>query len=287
MSIIRSMTGYASLRRSLPQGILTLDLKSVNNRYFEIYCKLPDEFRYFEAEFRNSLREVTSRGKFEFFLSFEPNEEQSLHLNTNLVDLLCKHLNYIKEKNQDCTINAVDLLNFQGVLVPEENMFSSIDDAIRENIKILINDFIQTRNREGERLVKTLEEKLEAIENLLVSIEENLEELVPLEREKLKDKIELLKVDVTPDRFEQEVALLAQKSDIAEEYDRIKSHIKETRNILKKGGICGKRLDFMMQEFNREANTMASKASNLNITRVAVDLKVLIEQMREQIQNIE
>ena len=100
-------------------------------------------------------------------------------------------------------------------------------------------------------------------------------------------KIELLKVDVTPDRFEQEVALLAQKSDIAEEYDRIKSHIKETRNILKKGGICGKRLDFMMQEFNREANTMASKASNLNITRVAVDLKVLIEQMREQIQNIE
>ena len=107
------------------------------------------------------------------------------------------------------------------------------------------------------------------------------------EREKLKDKIELLKVDVTPDRFEQEVALLAQKSDIAEEYDRIKSHIKETRNILKKGGICGKRLDFMMQEFNREANTMASKASNLNITRVAVDLKVLIEQMREQIQNIE
>ena len=102
-----------------------------------------------------------------------------------------------------------------------------------------------------------------------------------------KSSFELLKVDVTPDRFEQEVALLAQKSDIAEEYDRIKSHIKETRNILKKGGICGKRLDFMMQEFNREANTMASKASNLNITRVAVDLKVLIEQMREQIQNIE
>ena len=150
-----------------------------------------------------------------------------------------------------------------------------------------INKLVTARAHEGEKLKLAIQSRLESIEKELLPVEKALSELVSKEREKIKAKIAELSIEIDPNRIEQEVTLAAQKADVREEYDRLKAHIKEVRSILQTGGICGKRLDFMMQEFNREANTLASKASSLDITKVAVELKVLIEQMREQVQNIE
>ena len=287
MSTIHSMTGFASLRTTCSAGTLTIDLKSVNYRYFEVFFKLPDNLRQLESELRDRIREVAPRGKFECYLTFTPNEKQGLTLNTALVDTLTAHLKTIKDKAPDAVINAVDILNFPGVLIEDAQASEAVDSALREGFTRVLCDFTQNRGREGERLKQVILDRLSAMEELLTVIRDNLAHLVEQERVRLREKIAALKTDIPAERFEAEVALLAQKSDIAEEYDRLQSHIKEVRSILSKGGSCGKRLDFMMQEFNREANTMASKASNLDITRVAVELKVLIEQMREQVQNIE
>ncbi len=287
MNTIKSMTGYATLRHTLPEGILSMDLKSLNSRYFEIFFKLPDQFRHLESPIREKIKASTSRGRFDFYLNFIPNEKQSLTLNKELVQMLCGHLAYIQKTAEGSIVNAADILNFEGVLSPDESLRTEIDKTILEQIDPLIEEFLNTRVTEGTSLKNTILEKVALVEEHLKSIQGSLNTLVKSERDRLKERIAVLQVEVPPERFEQEVAILAQKSDITEEYDRLCSHVQEVRAILQKGGVCGKRLDFMMQEFNRETNTIASKAATLELTKIAVDLKVIIEQMREQVQNIE
>ena len=188
------------------------------------------------------------------------------HLESKLREAFQKHL---KRGKVDCYIT------------------SKIDEFILNSLETAINKLVTARAHEGEKLKLAIQSRLESIEKELLPVEKALSELVSKEREKIKAKIAELSIEIDPNRIEQEVTLAAQKADVREEYDRLKAHIKEVRSILQTGGICGKRLDFMMQEFNREANTLASKASSLDITKVAVELKVLIEQMREQVQNIE
>ena len=174
-----------------------------------------------------------------------------------------------------------------GVMQKSEDIMSDTGSAILSAFDLLLNDFDESKKAEGSRLSSVILQKVEAIREQLVPIKSVLDSLVKIQREKLTEKIAQLKVDLDPERLEGEIALLAQKSDIAEEYDRLQSHLSAVEDILKRGGECGKRLDFMMQELNRESNTMASKASSLDITKTAVELKVLIEQMREQVQNLE
>ncbi len=287
MESIKSMTGFASRRVNLPAGSLSIDLKSVNSRYFEFSCKIQEDFKYLESALRDKLKAAALRGKFELILSFTPSASSSLNLNRPFLNELCARLKDIQEIYPQGQCDLMQILLYPGVISQDESTSAVLDSQILETFDAILADLLANREREGVRLAQAIADKLNAIEQDLVPVKEMLSELTAQERAKLTERLKALPIEVDPNRLEQEVALLAQKADIAEEYDRLCSHISEVRRILKKGGACGKRLDFMMQEFNREANTMASKASNLSLTQVAVELKVLIEQMREQVQNIE
>lgn len=289
MSKIRSMTGFASLRKTIPGGELACDIKSVNGRYFEAFFKLPDNLRHLEVTLRDRLKDSAPRGKFDVSLTYTPSQGSAGTLNKDFARSMCDNVQRLKELCPEGIIQLTHLLLLPGMLTSDEKTSEQTESAILSSFDELCAQLAANREREGARLKAAIEEKLTALEAQLEPVHEQLQTLVQKERDKLKERLAnlQLKAEFDQDRLEQEVALLAQRADIAEEYDRLCSHISEVRDILQRGGSCGKRLDFMMQEFNREANTMASKASNLSITKIAVELKVLIEQMREQVQNIE
>lgn len=289
MNSIYSMTGYASLKKATEQGLLSLDIKSLNSRYFEFYFKAPDSLKYLEPIIREKIKKICNRGKIECIVAFEVNNSDLSSLNEELIDSLINKINEINSKVKNGYINTASILTFPGVLESKNKHIEEIGNAIINEFDTLLSNFNESRRREGENLKVAILNKVDNIALKLVKIKELLSTLTEDQRKKIKERLENIKnlVSIDEARLEQEVVLLAQKYDIAEEYDRLMSHIKETKVLLEKGGIIGKRLDFMMQEYNRESNTMASKSSNIEVTKIAVDLKVLIEQMREQVQNIE
>ena len=288
MSIIHSMTGSASKLVNSQLANINIDISSVNGRYLEIYLKLPDNLRHLDSKLRALCQEKLTRGKLDCYITYALNAQASLNIDANQLEALSEALNQVEKTIPNaCNLNPMEILQYPGILKQPANIQDLIDEQVLENFAKALDSLVKTRESEGEKLKQALQVRLDLIEKQADLIEAQLTNLTKIEREKILKKIEDLKIEIDPQRIEQEVAIIAQKADVEEEYDRLRAHIKEVRSILDKGGICGKRLDFMMQEFNRESNTLASKASNLDITRIAVELKVLIEQMREQVQNIE
>ena len=288
MSIIHSMTGSASKLVNSQLANINIDISSVNGRYLEIYLKLPDNLRHLDSKLRALCQEKLTRGKLDCYITYALNAQASLNIDANQLEALSEALNQVEKTIPNaCNLNPMEILQYPGILKQPANIQDLIDEQVLENFAKALDSLVKTRESEGEKLKQSLQVRLDLIEKQADLIEVQLTNLTKIEREKILKKIEDLKIEIDPQRIEQEVAIIAQKADVEEEYDRLRAHIKEVRSILDKGGICGKRLDFMMQEFNRESNTLASKASNLDITRIAVELKVLIEQMREQVQNIE
>ena len=288
MSIIHSMTGSASKLVNSQLANINIDISSVNGRYLEIYLKLPDNLRHLDSKLRALCQEKLTRGKLDGYITYALNAQASLNIDVNQLEALSEALNQVEKTIPNaCNLNPMEILQYPGILKQPANIQDLIDEQVLENFAKALDSLVKTRESEGEKLKQALQVRLDLIEKQADLIEAQLTNLTKIEREKILKKIEDLKIEIDPQRIEQEVAIIAQKADVEEEYDRLRAHIKEVRAILDKGGICGKRLDFMMQEFNRESNTLASKASNLDITRIAVELKVLIEQMREQVQNIE
>ncbi len=288
MSIIHSMTGSASKLVNSQLANINIDISSVNGRYLEIYLKLPDNLRHLDSKLRALCQEKLTRGKLDCYITYTLNAQASLNIDANQLEALSEALNQVEKTIPNaCNLNPMEILQYPGILKQPANIQDLIDEQVLENFAKALDSLVKTRESEGEKLKQALQVRLDLIEKQADLIEVQLTNLTKIEREKILKKIEDLKIEIDPQRIEQEVAIIAQKADVEEEYDRLRAHIKEVRAILDKGGICGKRLDFMMQEFNRESNTLASKASNLDITRIAVELKVLIEQMREQVQNIE
>lgn len=288
MSIIHSMTGSASKLVNSQLANINIDISSVNGRYLEIYLKLPDNLRHLDSKLRALCQEKLTRGKLDCYITYALNAQASLNIDANQLEALSEALNQVEKTIPNaCNLNPIEILQYPGILKQPANIQDLIDEQVLENFAKALDSLVKTRESEGEKLKQALQVRLDLIEKQADLIEVQLANLTKIEREKILKKIEDLKIEIDPQRIEQEVAIIAQKADVEEEYDRLRAHIKEVRSILDKGGICGKRLDFMMQEFNRESNTLASKASNLDITRIAVELKVLIEQMREQVQNIE
>ena len=288
MSIIHSMTGSASKLVNSQLANINIDSRSVNGRYLEIYLKLPDNLRHLDSKLRALCQEKLTRGKLDCYITYALNAQASLNIDANQLEALSEALNQVEKTIPNaCNLNPMEILQYPGILKQPANIQDLIDEQVLENFAKALDSLVKTRESEGEKLKQALQVRLDLIEKQADLIEVQLTNLTKIEREKILKKIEDLKIEIDPQRIEQEVAIIAQKADVEEEYDRLRAHIKEVRSILDKGGICGKRLDFMMQEFNRESNTLASKASNLDITRIAVELKVLIEQMREQVQNIE
>ena len=288
MSMIHSMTGSASKLVNSQLANINIDISSVNGRYLEIYLKLPDNLRHLDSKLRALCQEKLTRGKLDCYITYALNAQASLNIDANQLEALSEALNQVEKTIPNaCNLNPMEILQYPGILKQPANIQDLIDEQVLENFAKALDSLVKTRESEGKKLKQALQVRLDLIEKQADLIEVQLANLTKIEREKILKKIEDLKIEIDPQRIEQEVAIIAQKADVEEEYDRLRAHIKEVRSILDKGGICGKRLDFMMQEFNRESNTLASKASNLDITRIAVELKVLIEQMREQVQNIE
>ncbi|MBR8842393.1 YicC/YloC family endoribonuclease [Pseudoalteromonas sp. JC3] len=286
--MIHSMTAYARKEVKGDWGTGVWEIRSVNQRYLETFIRAPEQFRGLEPVIRERLRKHLQRGKVEVFLKFTANPAHvgQLTVNESLAKQLVESAKWLQSQSGG-DINPVDILRWPGVMEAEEVDLDTVNSELLGGFDELIEDFKAARASEGENLETMLTTRLEGVLEQVAIVEGYMPEVTKWQREKLSQKLEELKTDIDEGRLEQELIYLAQKQDVAEELDRLKSHVKETHKILKKGGACGRRLDFMMQEFNRESNTLASKSINSEITNAAVELKVLIEQMREQIQNIE
>jgi len=287
--MIYSMTAFARVETKKDWGSAVWEIRSVNQRFLETYFRLPEQFRSLEPVLRERFRKKLARGKVECALRFTANDAAvtKLSLNEELAKQVLHAADWVQSHGQSTGVNPLDVLRWPGVIAAEEADMDTIHGYVMEAFDQALNDFISARATEGEALKGMITQRLDAIEVEAEKVAARMPEIMVWQREKVQTRFEEAKVELDAGRFEQEMIMLAQKVDVAEELDRLNAHVKETRNILKKGGAVGRRLDFMMQEFNRESNTLGSKSISTDITQSAVELKVLIEQMREQIQNIE
>jgi uncharacterized protein (TIGR00255 family) len=288
--MIYSMTAYARKEVKADWGTAVWEIRSVNQRYLETYFRLPEQFRSLEPVLRERFRQRLARGKVECNLRFEanPSAKGELTINQTLANQVIKAANQVMHLTGELSrINPFQVMQWPGVMETPEQDFDIINQELLEAFDSTVAEFIEARGREGQNMKELIEQRLDAISSEAAKVRALMPEIIEWQRTRLTNKFEEAKVELDPTRIEQELIIMAQKSDVAEELDRLDSHVKETRNTLKKGGAVGRRLDFMMQEFNRESNTLASKSINTEITATGVELKVLIEQMREQIQNIE
>jgi uncharacterized protein (TIGR00255 family) len=285
------MTGFASAERVFDFGRLTWELRSVNHRYLEIGFRLPEEFRSLEPEIRRILGDHLSRGKVDATLRFTPSADaasSNLVVNHKLLGRLFELHREIGEAGgleQDPDVQS--LMRWSGVIEEQAPDPQPMHQAALELLAAAATGLQASRSREGEQMDAAIRERLDSIETHVAQVREWLPEIRDGLKTKLLTRIEDLKQPLEPGRLEQEIAFLSQKIDVDEELDRLAAHVRETRLVLERDDPVGRRLDFLMQEFNRESNTLSSKSVDSRTTQVAVELKVAIEQMREQVQNIE
>ncbi|USD37728.1 MULTISPECIES: YicC/YloC family endoribonuclease [Ferrimonas] len=287
--MIHSMTAYARGEVKADWGNASWEIRSVNQRYLETYLRLPEQFRSLEPMLRDRLRKRLARGKVEVNLRFElaENAGESIQMNEKLAAQLIDKAQHLHTMAGIGQLNLVELMRWPGVLEANERDMDAIGKELMKAFDTTVDSFLEARGSEGQALEQMIIERLDGVTEQAAFVRSRMPEIMEWQRQKLTDRLAEVKEDLDPARIEQEMILMAQKMDVAEEVDRLDAHVAETRKVLKKGGACGRRLDFMMQEFNRESNTLASKSISTDITAAAVELKVLIEQMREQIQNIE
>ena len=285
-----SMTGFARVEQTVPGGTLSIELKSVNHRYLELNFRMPDTLKAAETALRDVLKKHLSRGKIDVGIRLNTDEgsDAQLHVNVALLEQVHQALSHVQNAVPEAqAVNALDLLKWPGVMSVSPLDIEQTSATLVTLTQQAVKQLVAHRQREGEELSNAIETRLVAMSTIVAEVQNDLPDILVAQRNLLNDKIAALDVELDPQRLAQEVALLAQKADVAEELDRLNLHIEEVRHILKSKGAVGRKLDFLMQEFNREANTLSSKAIVIQTTRSAVNLKVLIEQMREQIQNIE
>lgn len=290
--MVNSMTSFARHTESGPNGQLTWEIRTVNHRYLEPHFRIPDNFRELEPQLREALKKHLGRGKIECNLRLQgERDETAIKLNTERLEELHLALQHVAAIATTANpASQLDLLAWPGVLdtTPPDNK-ALLQTALR-GFEHCLKQIHTSRSREGNSLAELITQRLSAMSEIVIQVETHLPEALAAQRQQLENRLsELLNQDngANPDRLEQEMVILAQKADVAEELDRLRTHINEVNDILTRNEPIGRRLDFMMQELNREANTLSSKALTTETTRAAVDLKVLIEQMREQVQNIE
>ncbi len=288
--MIFSMTAFARESAATNHGVLTVELRSVNHRYLDCYFKLPDALRTLESRLREQAGETLSRGKLDCLVRVQNSTSDSSEYQVNtakLEELLAAAQGVSEKLPAAAPYTALDVLQFPGVYGPPEQSEEALQEQAQALFQTALGILKENREREGEKLATLVLDRLQQVETQVTATRELMPQLMQQQRERITQRIAELDMDVDQNRLEQELVYLAQKADVDEELDRLDAHIGEVRRTLKKGGTCGRRLDFLMQELNREANTLSSKSFSANTTQNAVELKVLIEQMREQIQNIE
>ncbi|MFW8591245.1 YicC/YloC family endoribonuclease [Glaciecola sp. 2405UD65-10] len=287
--MICSMTGFARTELKADWGTAVWEIRSVNQRYLETFYRIPENFRSLEPSLRDRLRKKLQRGKVECSLRITFNESNAtgLTVNEDLAKKLISAAQWAQMNGAEGNINPSDILKWPGVIASAEADMDSIQKELLGLFDSALKEFVQSRASEGENMKALIEQRLSAISDEATKVEGHMPAILEWQKDRIRAKFNEAKIELDDNRVEQEMILIAQKSDVAEELDRLRSHVSETQKIMAKGGAIGRRLDFMMQEFNREANTLGSKSINADVTQAAVELKVLIEQMREQIQNIE
>ena len=288
--MIRSMTGFARVERQTPHGRFSWEMRAVNHRYLDLSFKLPEEFRVLENELRSAAGDVVSRGKVEIALRYqrEVAAGTAIELDAERLAQLRDAIDLVGESMGPMAVaDPLRVLAYHGVVRAEQTDLSPLIASARVAFDELLADFTATRTREGERLQAFM---IERCDSLLVQVD-RVRERYPDVRsqwlDRLRSRCAELGVEVEPARLAQEVAVAATRLDVDEELSRLAAHIAEVHKILKRREAVGRRLDFLMQELNREANTLSSKSQDAEMTRCGVDMKVLIEQMREQVQNVE
>lgn len=288
--MIRSMTAFARKDVQDGQGTLTCEIRTVNHRYLEPSFRLPEALRELENPFREELRKQLKRGKVDVSIRLQSAEASApgFEINEDIAKAVNEAANHINRMlDNPAHINALDILRWPGVLSVPEQDYSPVKEAALKLVKDTVEELAVVRGREGERLRPLFEDRLAQMSALVTTVREGMPGLLKAQEEHLRERFQKAKVELDPERVAQEMVMLAQKSDVAEELDRLDAHISEVTDTLKREEAIGRRLDFLMQELNREANTLSSKSIDAGVTRAAVDLKVLIEQVREQVQNIE
>lgn len=287
-SMIRSMTAFTRNEIKRDWGHAVWEIRSVNQRYLEIYLRIPELFRSLEPQIRQLITKKLTRGKIECFLRFDNNSQFLLNINRLLVQQLLKIGNFLQSKiSGKGVINIFDILRWPGVIVTEELDFNSIGTELLTELDITIDDLINIREIEGSSLKYFIEQRLLNVSNELAKVRLLLPTIIKLQHERLVKKFNETKIKLEDNMVFQEIMLIVQRCDVAEELDRLQTHINHIYHIINKNEPIGRRLDFIMQELNRESNTLSSKSINYDLTSSAIEIKVLIEQMREQIQNIE
>ncbi len=287
--MIRSMTAFADGEIGVDNLTILCELRSVNHRYADVSVKLPERLRFAEADARRLIADKLKRGKIECSLSYKK-QPGSQHFNVNLLTVqnllaACAEIESCMSNPQ--SFSALDVLAFPGVQQEAESDKEALRIKIVSLIDQTLDKLLETRAREGAQLAALLAERCEKIGHLVDAAQQRMPEVLHHLRQKLIARVQEMVAEPNFDRLEQELVLLAQKLDVAEEIDRLRAHVAEVLRAIQQPEPTGRRLDFLMQEMNREANTLGSKSADREMTQISIDLKVLIEQMREQIQNIE
>ena len=289
-SMINSMTGYATAARELAWGSVSVELRSVNHRYLDVSFRMPDELRPAETALREAIAATVTRGKVECRVAYalrsgaQNSAELDDTLLAQLLDLNAKVRGALPDAR---TLGVADILRWPGMLGTEELPVDELRVTASELMPEVLREFTAARGREGEKLAAVILERAVDMRTRIAVVQPRMPGIIAAFQDKLNARLQEALVSADDERVRQEIALFVNKIDVDEELSRLTTHLDELQRILQKGGAAGKRLDFLMQELNREANTLGSKSVDIEVTRVAMDLKLLIEQMREQIQNIE
>ena len=288
--MLSSMTAFARIESDSPWGCISWEIRSVNHRYLDLSFRMPEEFRSLEHGLRDLARKQLDRGKIECTMRIQTPDQsdQPLQINTATLDGLREIERQLLEIMPNATsLSVKELLAWPGVFSEADIDSAKQQKVVTKLFKQALSSLKENRAREGADLYAVIDSRLERMREEVVKVSKILPDVLEAQRKRLKDRLQELDIELDSGRIEQEVVLVAQKMDVDEELDRLRAHIGEVQRIIDGSGVAGRRLDFMMQELNREANTLSSKSIAHDTTRSAVELKVLIEQVREQIQNIE
>jgi len=288
VSSTRSMTAYAQASVNTEYGELSCELRSVNHRYLEIAPRMPEELRQHEGDLRDTISAILARGRVDCFIRLKENEESALEPNIEAVANLQSLVAQMKDQVPDMqAMRAIDVLRWPGVLQAKKADPAVMKANLLKVVGEATQGLVESREQEGAKMAELIQQRLIGIADVIKQVESFLPDIISGYRARLEEKLSEIKDQLDPSRLEQEMVIFLQKTDVAEELDRLNVHIEEVAAVLNKDEPAGRRLDFLMQELNREANTLGSKAHDPRLTKASVDLKVFIEQMREQVQNIE
>ncbi|MCI0668351.1 MAG: YicC family protein [Methylococcaceae bacterium] len=288
--MIRSMTAFAGSEAEIDATVYAWEIRSVNHRYLDVNIRIPDHLRTLETGFRSLITQQLKRGKIDCSLNCqrESGSSNDIHIDRHRLTALIRVMREIESEIHDASpCSALEIMQWPGIIVERKVDPDALKDAIENLLRIAVSRIIECREREGARLADVIADRCQRFKEQVRSVRLRLPAIAEKLRLRLHSKLEEISAEVDPLRFEQEIVFLLQKMDVDEELERLTTHIVEVERVLENEDIAGRRLDFLLQELNREANTLGSKSLDRETTQACVEMKVLIEQMREQVQNIE